>query len=287
MRTAARTLFATRRGLTLVARSAAVFFGGVGAAVQLYWAFGLSFHVSGLVVLAVMAVGALAWGVVRPWPRQVIGRNLRRPDVTVEVRVGDLFDQGAHLVVGYTDTFDTELGDDEVISPASVQGQFQRRIYDDDLQRLDQDLRAALVDQPVLATERPEDKRGGKLDRYPMGTVAVLGQPARRYFCVAYSRMGNNLVAKSTISFLWESLDSLWDAVYARGKRGAVAIPIIGSELARVHSLDRENLLKMIILSFVARSREESICERLIVVIHPKDAARINMLEVEAFLRAV
>jgi hypothetical protein len=136
-------------------------------------------------------------------------------------------------------------------------------------------------------TERRAAKAHGKLKRYPIGTVAVLGDPARRFFCVAYSKMQNNLIAKSTVDYLWESLSQLWEAIYLNGQRGAVAIPIVGSELARVNCLDRESLLRMILLSYVARSREDPVCKELIVVIHPRDYARINMLEMDAFLRTL
>jgi len=64
-------------------------------------------------------------------------------------------------------------------------------------------------------------------------------------------------------------------------------MPIIGSELARINCLDRESLLRMILLSFAARSREDPVCRKLVVVVHPKDYDRINMLEIEAFLRTL
>ncbi len=64
-------------------------------------------------------------------------------------------------------------------------------------------------------------------------------------------------------------------------------MPLVGSELARINCLDRESLLKMSLLSFVSRSREELICKDFTVIIHPKDHDKINMLEVEAFLRSL
>jgi hypothetical protein len=205
----------------------------------------------------------------------------------VEVKVGDLFEQDAHLIVGFNDVFDTDTTNGVVINPTSVQGQFQERIYGNDLRRLDADLAKALRGNAVIATESRTAKRQGKLRRYPIGTVAALGDSSRRFFCVAYSKMQNNLIAKSTVDYLWQSLGSVWDSVYLYGQRGTVAIPIVGSELARINCLDRESLLRMTLLSYVARSREELICKRLVVVIHPQDFGRINMLEVAAFVRTL
>jgi hypothetical protein len=216
-----------------------------------------------------------------------VRREFGRPDITVEVKVGDLFEQNAHLVIGFNDVFDTDTANGTVINPTSVQGQFQEHIYDNDLSRLDTDLAKALRGTAATATELRSAKRQGKLKRYPIGTVATLGNSSQRFFCVAYSKMQNDLIAKSTVDYLWQSLGSVWDAVYLHGQRGTVAIPIVGSELAKINCLDRESLLRMILLSFVARSREELICKRLVVVIHPRDYDRINMLEVEAFLRTL
>ena len=72
--------------------------------------------------------------------------------------------------------------------------------------------------------------------------------------------MGNNLIASSNVDFLWQSLGAVWEAIYVRGQRKEVSIPIVGSELARVACLNRESLLKMILLSFVARSRQSVVC---------------------------
>ena len=115
----------------------------------------------------------------------------------------------------------------------------------------------------------------------------MLGPPSRRTFAVAYTRMGNDLIARASVDDLWLSLGAVWSAMQQYGQRGTIAIPLIGSEFARVSSLDRESLLKMIVLSFVARSREDPICRELTVVVHPHDADRINFLEVDAYLRTL
>jgi hypothetical protein len=253
--------------------------------VQLYAALWSVIPVDQLLILAALAVVAIAWGLWRAWPRSSISRDLGTPEVKVGVTVGDLFQQDAHLVIGFTDVFDTDMSTGEVIDPSSVQGQFQTRVYNGDAARLDDDLARELGQVPVQHTERQEDKPRGKRERYPIGTVAVLGDSSRRYFCIAYTEMQNNLVAKSSVDQLWHALSSLWRAVHEKGHRRTVAIPVIGTELARINCLDRESLLKMILLSFVAQSREEVVCRELVVVIHPKDYQRINILEVAAFLR--
>ncbi|MEY9842755.1 macro domain-containing protein [Streptacidiphilus sp. EB103A] len=277
----------SKRWWRLMLASSAVIFGVFSGIIQLYLALWPKGHISGLPLLASMLLLSMIWGIGRAKPHRLVLRNFRRPDVTVEIKVGDLFDEPSHLVIGFNDVFDTDYSDNVVISHSSIQGQFQDRIYYGDIDRLNSHLRSALALFDVEATERRSEKRRGNLDRYPIGTIAVLGDADRRYFCVAYSKMQNNLTVRSNIDRLWSSLGRIWEAVYVHGQRASVAIPIIGSEMARVNHLDREVILRMILLSFMARSRQDLICKKLTIVIHPNDAHQVNMLEIEAFLRAL
>ncbi|MDV7215482.1 macro domain-containing protein [Streptomyces prunicolor] len=255
-------------------------------ALALWASIKLTSHDRWVLLLSLLGFSIL-FGLIRAWPQRVASRDFDSPDIKVRVIVGDLFEQQTHLVIGFNDLFDTDTTNNVVINQASVQGQFQDKIYGNDLVRLDAELTTALASQLVTEAEDVSAKSVGKRDRYPIGTVAVLGDPARHFFCVAYSKMGNNLIASSDVDFLWQSLGAVWDAVYVRGQRKEVSIPIVGSELARVACLNRESLLKMILLSFVARSRQSVVCKQLTIVIHPKDYYHINMLEVEAFLRTL
>jgi hypothetical protein len=136
-----------------------------------------------------------------------------------------------HLAVGFSDTFDTAITDDRVIHSSSVQGQLLRQVYHDDQKRLDGELAMALAEVPPVFTESRQDKPYGKPARYPLGTVAVLGEPRRLVFAIAYGTMGNDLVAHAPVAELWHCFTKLWDAVYRHGQRGALSVPLMGSGL--------------------------------------------------------
>jgi hypothetical protein len=229
---------------------------------------------------------SLLLGLILSFPRSTVSQSYARPEMRITVKRADLFDQKGQLVVGFTDTFDTDITDDRVISSKSVQGQLQHRVFNGDAESLDRLLADALK---AIPSERilKKEKMYGKLRRYPIGTTAVIVHGGRRVYCVAYTRMGNDLVAKSSMDVMWQSLGSLWDEVYRHGQRDTVVVPIIGSELARIHCVDRESLIRTIMLSFVARSREQLLCKELVVVVHPSDAAKVNMLEIAAFMRTL
>jgi transcriptional regulator with XRE-family HTH domain len=213
--------------------------------------------------------------------------QMSSPNVALDISIGDLLDQETHLAVGFSDTFDTSTGDDRIIHRSSIQGQLLRRLFANDQNQLDEQLTAALADISPLRVESRQEKPCGKLARYPLGTVAVLGESRRRIFAVAYGSMGNDLVVRAPVDNMWHCYTQLWEAVYSYGQRGVLSIPIMGSGLARIDTLDHENILRLILLSFVAYSRLKLICRELRIVIPPADARRIDPLSIRAFLRTL
>lgn len=283
---AVRTIFGTTRGRSWLAANTLVAFGLTSAMVQFAGQFFPGSLPSALVVTGGCAAACLVWGMVRAYPRRVVRRDFKHPEMSVVIEVGDLFAQSdAHLVIGFTDTFDTSIENDLIIHRTSVQGQMLQRIYGGDQPLLDRELDLALQGVAVESTETVQSKPHGNLDRYPRGTVAVLGTPQRRLFGVAYGRMGNDLIVRASLDDIWHSLNTLWESIYRSGYRETVAMPLVGSGLARINHLERESLLKMIVLSFVASSRQRLICKELRIMVWAPDLDRVNLLEVQAFLR--
>ncbi len=219
--------------------------------------------------------------------RLPVHHQLNNLDVSLDIVAGNLFDQDTHLAVGFSDTFDTSIADDRIIHSSSVQGQLLRQVYHDDQDRLDEQLAAALTGVSPAFVESRRDKPYGKLARYPLGTVAVLGGPRPLIFAVAYARMGNDLVAHAPVEDLWYCFTRLWEAVYRHGQRGALSVPLMGSGLARIDTLDRGNLLRLILLSFVSYSRLRVICHELRIVISPGDIHRVQLAGLTDFLETL
>jgi hypothetical protein len=213
-------------------------------------------------------------------PRRSISKALSSPNSVVEIKVGDLFDELGHLVIGTNDVFDTELG--EVIKPSSIQGQFLARIYRNDCARLDADVEAALIPYE-RKRQRESHKPLGKSWRYPIGTTIALGPLESRYFLTAYGHMGNDLKCTSDADSIWLSLSRLWEEVRLTGQGIQVATPILGSDLART-GLPRTALVWMIIISFIVASKREFVSTKLTVLIHPKDLKFVNLYDLEEFL---
>lgn len=213
--------------------------------------------------------------------KKVFREDFTDPEVAVVVMSGDLFAQeDANLVVGFCDTFDTDTDRSIVISSESTQGVMLHRLYGGDRAKLDRDLKGSLARVPKASVESRSAKRLGKLTRYPLGTVATLHHSNRRVFGLAYSRMGNNLVAQSSLSALRTSLENLWEAVYLHGQLKPVAMPLIGSGLSRVHEASYDDLLTLIVSSFTASSGKRYVCPELRIMIREPAIEKIRIAEI-------
>lgn len=227
-----------------------------------------------------LAAIAFILAVVQQFPRVSTCQTLSSPDSEIELKIGDLFEQDSHLVIGFNDVFDTDLG--EIIKPSSVQGQFLTKIYGSNRSRLDTEIEIALQPYNHLRIEEPSKVRG-KNWRYPIGTTLTLGSHDKRYFLIAYGYMNNDLTVQSNSDYILTSLSNLWKEVRLKGHGMDIAIPIVGSDLART-GLPRMALAKLIITSFIIASKEKYVTRKLTVTIFPRDLDSIDLYELEDFL---
>jgi O-acetyl-ADP-ribose deacetylase (regulator of RNase III) len=204
------------------------------------------------------------------------------------VRRGDLFDQGdANLVIGFGDTFDTATDGYAAISRESVQGQLIDRVYGGNRALLDADLARALHGIQPAAVESAQAKPRGKRRRYPVGTVVPLPLDGRRVFAVVHCRQDLDLVTHSSAAELRLALEQVWRAVRQHGLLKPVAIPLAGAGLARVNELSREQLMIMVIDTFVKSCRDSPCAPELRIVLRPSDMERVRILDVARFVEAL
>jgi hypothetical protein len=231
------------------------------------------------------ALGILAasfiYGLVQSWPRP-IEQAYSSPNTTIRVVKGDLLEEKGHLVIGTCDTFDTFTPN--VIARGSLQGQALDRLFGGDVAELDRRIDEALsAHTPVGTVEKP-----GKQYRYELGTIAVLREPTRKVFFLAYSEMDQHNQARSTPDRIWKSLLSLWEEVSRYGNGGSVSIPVIGGGQSRMSQvLPAQDSIRFIALSFMFASREEKICDELRVVVRPLEYSRLDRPELQSFLSSL
>lgn len=218
----------------------------------------------------------------RAWPQTSFSESFSNPDVKIGIKVGNIFDQSGHLVIGFSDTFDTEIGD--VVSKDSMQGQFLVSMYENNQNKLDTDLDTLLQNEE---SEEDTEKTRGKNKRYKIGTVVALPTPNRKFFCCAYSRMGSDLKATSDINSLWVSLQNLWTKIRIEGEQKTIVMPVMGTNLARVPGISFKLPINLILLSFIINSRVETISKELVLIIREEDKEKVNLLEIQDFLKSL
>ncbi|MFJ8863837.1 macro domain-containing protein [Streptomyces sp. NPDC102451] len=238
-------------------------------------------------IMATLIIVSTLGGVLHSFPKASVTQDFNPPAFSIKIVQGDILDQQGNIVIGFTDTYDTDLTDGAVINPKSIQGQFQNKYYANNSDALDDDLTHALSTISPVSHENSSAKPRGKLARYEIGTVAALRSENRIFYAAAYGRIENNLKVSCSIDALWKSLTAVWESARIHGSLEPVFIPIIGSELARVGSLGREAIIKMIALSFVSSSREAIVSRELNIVILPKDREHVNIIELRRFLKTL
>jgi Domain of unknown function (DUF6430)/Bacterial transcriptional activator domain len=220
---------------------------------------------------------------------EILHRDFPALRTSLVITRGDLFEQDdANLIVGFTDTFDVDTRQDLVISRASVQGQLVERLYHGNVKALDRELRKGLQSVTPESRETIRTKPHGKRIRYPIGTVVAVPLDGRRIFAVAYSRLGNDLVARARPEYLMAALDRAWVSVALYGQLAPVAVPLVGSGLSRVTELSSEKLISTIVESFLRGCRQHKVvATQLRIVLRPSDLERIDMTQVAKAIAAL
>lgn len=226
-------------------------------------------------------VAGLIIALVRTWPKFSARATLHDQDISVTVKIGDIFKSRDHLVVGTNTTFDTEVRS-QLIARESVQGQFTERYYSD-WKALDAQIEAELKGRKF---EELSGSREGKTKRYAIGeTVKVYPSPGRTAYLVAIADLNRKGNASGTLEKLREALGGLWAFIQEQGDHGRISIPILGTGKTRLTSTRREIITEMI-RSFLAACSESTFCKELTIVVHPNDASEygISMKELQSFL---
>jgi len=207
------------------------------------------------------------------WPKRAFSVSLPDSSTRIAISVSDILEQKGSIVVGTSDTFDTEIG--EIIHPNSLQGQFLTRVYQSDRESLDLDISKSLAD--VKATPDPT-KTYGKSDRYPIGTVACVQRNSNRFFLLAFNKMlADKKRIQTNIQDIWTCLSGCWNVIRENGHHNDIHIPVLATKFGR-SGLSFNLVIQMIIVSFVIALREEGIAPSLTVHIHKGDAKQVDFV---------
>lgn len=195
------------------------------------------------------------------------------PDVIVSLKVCDALQNEGAIIIPTNSTFDTEMND-EFISKASIQGQYQTKYFNEKTAELDKRIKDGLIGKAYVELK---DGRKYNTKRYPIGTVSRVNVKNKRaYFLVDSDIDSKGIPIDVDAETVSQALTSLWNNIHREGNNEPYSIPLIGTGKARAKDISRNEAVQQIILSFLAASKEHKITECLTICIYPLDFNKID-----------
>lgn len=192
---------------------------------------------------------------------------LKGSDIKVNMQVKDVLSSKEAIIIPTNTTFDTKM-EGEFISVKSVQGQFQRKYFNNNLSTLDSLLENGLEGYSYNLLNRDKSKN----KRYPIGTVSKITYNDQHYYFVAIADVNEyGKTVNTSFENIQLALEGIWHQIGSIGHIENLAIPLIGTGRAGIKDASRERVIKEIIFSFVASAKERKITEKLQICIHPSD----------------
>ena len=235
------------------------------------------YHSYGLLVMLAFAV-VYVLATRRPVKR--VRYKIPKKDLSFEVLIGDLFEMPGEIVISSNSTFDTDFTGG-LIAANSLQGQFAFRVFNGQTDEIDRQIEKSLAsDSYQVVKTRPRKQK-----EYPIGTVARINAGGRSYYLLAMSHMEPGGNAYSNPRILDEALEGLWKNMAAKGERGDIVMPLIGTGRGRV-AIPRKKIIEKIAQSFADASQDGIFSNKLTIVCRPEDAANfsLNLFQVRDYL---
>lgn len=227
-----------------------------------------------LVVLALLYVLSTR----RPLSR--ISYKVPQKDLVVEVLIGDLFNIPGEVIISTSSTFDTDMSSG-LIAVTSLQGQLATNYFNGQTKEIDRQIGASLSREQFTINE----KRPGKKNEYPIGTVARVSAHSKNFYLVAMSHMDENGNASSDLKIIDEALDKLWVNLASKADLGDIVMPLMGTGRGRV-AYPRKKMIERIAQSFADACNQRAFSNKLIIVVRPEDASKfsLNLFQVRDYL---
>lgn len=214
--------------------------------------------------------------------KRKVHHKIQSLDIDIEIVCQDIlsFTKGS-IVIPFNDVFDTELGD--IISIDSIQGQFTQKIYKGNIAKLNEDINGKLNEFDKYSIYE-EEKAYGKKKRYPIGTVIDIGTtPKYLLSVVAKMENANKKAHKVTSDDLWLVLSNIWQFNRSKNSIDEIVVPVIGTGFGRISS-NTMTVIKMMLLSFYQKSKEEKISSKLTLVVRKDKISKTALYEIQSFL---
>lgn len=194
----------------------------------------------------------------------------------LEVKIGDIFQEGELRVINFNEYFDTVV-DDTLIAKSSLHGKYLEN-HVADITVLDK----AIADDNHLDEMKLEEniaRKTGKKIPYRLGSIHV----ADEYLLVAFSRFDKDNKAYLFMRDYINCLMTFWEEVDRVYASKSVAIPLMGAGITRFKdaTVSEQELLELLIWSFKVSRVKFRHPAKVTIVIHESMKDKINFYELK------
>ena len=224
-----------------------------------------------------------AFNIYKAWPtnKQSFKVDNVKGEITVTLCYGDIFTSNETIVIPVNSTFDTSFHNG-IISPNSVQGQFQNLYFKNDITELDKIINNSLIAHEMIGKEL-EREDPMKKTCYDLGTIAEInyndkGKKRRAYFLASSNTNKYSKVEHVYMEDYMFMLSRFWENMSKYGHTEEnIAMPILCSGKAGMsESLD--TLVAEIVNSYITISREYVLTRNITIYVHPDDLRNRQIL---------
>jgi hypothetical protein len=219
---------------------------------------------------------------VRAWQKlnALTDVKLRIDNTTVNLKVGDLFEEKGLKVIAFNEYFDT-IVDNVLIAENTLNGKFLKEKLSIEIKELDRRIRNhKFFESEIL--DRAVDRRAGKRMRYRLGTVY---EHEGDYLLVAFSKFNEKNKAVLTMPQYLEFMINFWDNINRIYAARSVATTIMGSGITSISehkNISPHELLKIMLWTFRVSETRFAHPAVLSIVIAPDLIDQINLPEIQA-----
>lgn len=197
----------------------------------------------------------------------VIRKRIKGSDITIEVKVGNIFNQKGNKVIGVNTNFDTKV-DNNFINPDSLHGQFINRYYKNNINKLDSEILTALTGRNIISNQSCNN---GKTNRYKIGETIRIQHVDIDFFLLAYSDLSSDWCTTCSYDDIQEAISEFWMFIAnSSSNMKDINIPIIGSKFAKLQ-ITRTQIIKDLIRSFIISNKEKKLTSTFRIIVCPKD----------------
>jgi hypothetical protein len=208
----------------------------------------------------------------RNWPKSLYTYDVLHRDVSISIKIGDIFAIDGALIIPINNRLDCE-NNGIIQRSSSILNFFIRKKYNGKYKKLQKDINESLSEDKSWYSNYVINK---KPPEYKIGTVVPIFKDEKQYYFTCSSSLNSQNRSKTTEDDLRLSLTELWSYLTHSGSKDNLVIPILGTGRGRI-TMTREEVIKEIVLSFLVSLSADNYCEQLTICIHPKDLKKYNI----------